>query len=36
VWVKSKQPWISLPDGAKTMDEQPRSAEDWLQFLGVQ
>lgn len=35
IWVKSKQPWITLPDDAITMDEQPRSQEDWLKFVGV-
>ena len=35
LWVKSKQPWIGLPDGAKVMDEQPRSNEDWIAFVGI-
>lgn len=34
VWVKSKQPWISLPEGAKIMDEQPHSAQEWIEFVG--
>ena len=35
LWVKSKQPWIHLPEDAKTMDEQPRSSEEWLAFVGM-
>jgi len=35
VWVKSKQPWIILPADAKVMDEQPRSAEEWMAFVGL-
>lgn len=35
IWVKSKQPWISLPAGARVMDEQPRTAQEWAQFVGV-
>ncbi|MBA4007645.1 MAG: aldehyde-activating protein [Erythrobacter sp.] len=35
VWVKSKQPWIGLPEGAKVMDEQPRTTEEWVAFVGL-
>ncbi|MEZ5682203.1 MAG: GFA family protein [Erythrobacter sp.] len=35
LWVKSKQPWIGLPADAKVMDEQPRSNEDWIAFVGI-
>lgn len=35
IWIGSKQPWIILPQGAKTMDEQPRTAEEWVKFLGL-
>jgi hypothetical protein len=35
VWVKSKQPWIGLPNDAKVMDEQPRSTEEWVAFVGM-
>ena len=35
VWVSSKQPWIGLPDGAKTMAEQPRTSEAWMAFVGM-
>ena len=35
LWVRSKQPWITLPDGVKTMDEQPRTPEEWASFVGI-
>lgn len=35
VWVGSKQPWIALPPDAKTMEVQPQSASEWIEFLGV-
>ena len=35
LWVKSKQPWIGLPDDAKTHDGQPRSNADWIAFVGI-
>ncbi|QPD00242.1 GFA family protein [Qipengyuania soli] len=35
VWVKSKQPWIGLPADARVMEEQPRSSEDWIKFVGI-
>ena len=35
IWVKSKQPWIALPENAKVMDEQPRTNEEWLAFVGI-
>ncbi|MFW2351432.1 GFA family protein [Qipengyuania sp.] len=35
LWVRSKQPWIRLPDDAKAMDEQPRTSEDWVAFVGI-
>jgi len=35
LWVKSKQPWIVLPENAKAMDEQPRTSEDWVAFVGM-
>lgn len=34
IWVKSKQPWITLPEDAVTMDEQPRTPEAWMQLVG--
>ncbi|WP_249171904.1 GFA family protein [Erythrobacter sp. JK5] len=35
LWTRSKQPWLTLPEGAKTMPEQPRSNEEWVAFVGV-
>ena len=35
VWVKSKQPWIGLPAGAKTMDEQPMTTQAWIELTGI-
>lgn len=35
-WIKSKQPWIALPEGVPALDEQPRSNEDWMALLGPQ
>ena len=35
LWVRSKQPWIVLPGDAKTMDEQPRTNEEWIAFVGI-
>lgn len=35
LWVRSKQPWIGLPEGAKTMDEQPRTNEEWIEQVGI-
>lgn len=35
LWVKSKQPWIGLPEGAAAMDEQPRTNEEWIKFVGL-
>lgn len=34
IWVRSKQPWIGLPEGAVTMDEQPRTPEEWMKLVG--
>ncbi|MDG5747341.1 GFA family protein [Qipengyuania sp. XHP0207] len=35
LWVRSKQPWIGLPEGAKAMDEQPRTNEEWIAQVGI-
>ncbi|MBV7255504.1 GFA family protein [Pacificimonas sp. WHA3] len=35
IWVRSKQPWIALPAGARQMDGQPRKTEDWAAFVGL-
>lgn len=36
LWVKSKQPWIALPEGVPALEEQPRSNEEWLAIVGMQ
>lgn len=36
LWIKSKQPWFELPADAVTLDEQPRTNEEWLELLGPQ
>jgi hypothetical protein len=33
-WVRSKQPWIVIPDDVPALDTQPQSPEEWLQLLG--
>lgn len=35
LWVRSKQPWIVLPEGTRTLDEQPRTQEEWIQLVGI-
>lgn len=34
IWVKSKQPWITLSVDTKAMDNQPRETTDWIDLLG--
>lgn len=33
IWVRSKQPWIVVPEGATVMEEQPRSNEEWMALV---
>jgi hypothetical protein len=35
-WLKSKQPWIVIPEGVIALETQPASPEDWVQLLGPQ
>ena len=35
IWVKSKQAWFTLPENAKTMEEAPNSAQEWVELLGI-
>ena len=35
LWVRSKQPWIDLPEGGKTIDEQPRTNQEWIELVGI-
>jgi hypothetical protein len=34
LWISSKQPWIRIPNDAKSMQEQPRTMEQWTQLVG--
>lgn len=34
LWVRSKQPWIVIPDGVPALAEQPRGQAEWLELLG--
>lgn len=33
LWTKSKQPWITIPAEAISMEEQPTSPEEWMRLL---
>jgi hypothetical protein len=33
LWVKSKQPWLVLPEGVPALDEQPQTPEEWRELL---
>lgn len=35
IWIASKQAWIVLPEDARTMDEQPRTSQEWVEFAGI-
>lgn len=35
LWVRSKQSWVILPDGATQLDEQPQSNDEWMKFVGL-
>jgi hypothetical protein len=34
LWVSSKQPWITLPDGVPALMEQPRNQAEWMALVG--
>jgi hypothetical protein len=34
LWVGSKQPWLTLPDGVPALAEQPRSQAEWVALVG--
>ncbi|OYY66219.1 GFA family protein [Sphingomonas sp. 28-62-11] len=34
IWVSSKQPWITIPSDAKSMEQQPRTMEEWTELVG--
>ena len=33
LWISSKQPWLTLPDDAVALREQPASTEEWMRLL---
>ena len=33
LWVQSKQPWISFPEGARVFDQQPTDPVTWMDIL---
>ncbi|MEM8694592.1 MAG: GFA family protein [Pseudomonadota bacterium] len=35
LWVKSKQPWVDIPDDAIIYEEQPESQDEWAKILGL-
>lgn len=35
LWVKSRQPWIIIPDDANVYQEQPESQSEWIRVLGL-
>lgn len=36
LWIGSRQPWIAIPDDAKSMEEQPRTIEQWVALVGYE
>ena len=34
LWVVSKQPWVTIPDGVPTLQEQPRTQAEWMELVG--
>jgi len=34
LWIRSKQAWVSLPEGVPALAEQPRTHEEWLELVG--
>ncbi|MGI8944108.1 MAG: GFA family protein [Qipengyuania sp.] len=33
IWVRSKQPWIAIPDGVPALDTQPKDDAGWAKVL---
>ncbi len=33
MWVKSKQPWMTIPEGVRTYETQPENQGDWIEIL---
>ena len=34
LWVRSKQPWVILPDDVPALETAPESNEEWMRLLG--
>ena len=34
LWISSKQPWVTIPDGVPTLQEQPRTQAEWMELVG--
>jgi len=35
LWVKSKQPWMTIPDDVIIYEEQPDTQQEWMKILGL-
>jgi len=35
LWTSSKQPWVTLPEDAVALEEQPASLEEWMRLLSA-
>lgn len=33
LWTRSRQSWVSIPEGVISMEEQPRAVAEWMQLL---
>ena len=33
LWVGSRQSWVAIPEGAISMEEQPRAVAEWMRLL---
>jgi hypothetical protein len=33
LWTRSKQPWVTIPEGALALETQAGSPEEWTQLL---
>ena len=33
LWTDSRQSWVTIPDGAISMEQQPRAIEEWMRLL---
>ena len=34
LWVGSKQPWVTIPNGVPSLAEQPRTQTEWMELVG--